>query len=140
VLVAARRPAQAKALVRAQQPTLRTRLVAVALAELAGPQGRDVGLLRDAGVVVNTTPVGMHGEDFLPFAFAATPPDCLFYDLIYTRARTPFLVAARGARRSGTNGLGMLLHQGAVAFEMWTGCPAPLDVMRRALRSAVPPA
>jgi len=82
----------------------------------------------------------MHGEAFLPFAFAATPAACLFYDLVYTQSRTPFLVAATRARRRGTNGLGMLLHQGAVAFQMWTGRVAPLEVMRRALRSAVPQA
>jgi shikimate dehydrogenase len=59
------------------------------------------------------------------------------YDLVYTERVTPFLAAARRARRRGVNGLGMLLHQGAVAFEQWTGVAAPVEVMRRALRSAV---
>jgi shikimate dehydrogenase len=137
VLVAARRSAQASALVAELQPGLRARLRTVSLAELGAARSEAAEELRDAGVVVNTTPVGMHGEPFPSFAFAATPAACLFYDLIYTQARTPFLVAATRARRRGANGLGMLLHQGAVAFEMWTGRAAPVDVMRRALRSAV---
>jgi shikimate dehydrogenase len=137
VLVVARRAAAASALVRELQPGVRARLRTAALADLADARSATAAQLADARVVVNATPVGMHGEPFAAFAFAATPATCLFYDLIYTRARTPFLVAAARARRGGVNGLGMLLHQGAIAFEMWTGRRAPLDVMRRALRSAV---
>jgi shikimate dehydrogenase len=75
----------------------------------------------------------MRGEPFFPFAFDRTPASCFFYDLIYTARRTPFLAAAARRRRRGANGLGMLLHQGAAAFEIWTGVEPPLEVMRRAL-------
>jgi shikimate dehydrogenase len=135
VTVAARRPEQARALVAELQPGLRTRLEAVALPELSpGAAGVTAHLAR-AAVVVNATPVGMKGERFLPLDFAATPPACLFYDLVYTERRTPFLEAAARAKRKGVNGLGMLLHQGAIAFELWTGVAPPLEVMRRALRA-----
>ena len=138
VVVAARRPEQARTLVGELSSGLRARLVVVPLDGLAAAGGPAVAQhLAAADVVVNTTPVGMHGEPFLPFAFAATPAGCLFYDLVYTERVTPFLAAARRARRRGVNGLGMLLHQGAVAFEHWTGVKAPVEVMRRALRSAV---
>jgi len=53
--------------------------------------------------------------------------------MIYRPAETPLLRAARAAGCQTANGLGMLLHQGAKAFEIWTGRAAPLEVMRRAL-------
>lgn len=137
VVIAARRAEQAEALIDAIQPGVRARLVSLPLASLADAGGVAAGHLAAADVVLNTTPVGMKGEPFLPFAFAATRTSCLFYDLVYTERVTPFLAGARRARRRGVNGLGMLLHQGAVAFERWTGVAAPVDVMRRALRSAV---
>jgi shikimate dehydrogenase len=59
------------------------------------------------------------------------------YDMIYRPAETPLLKAAKAAGCKTANGLGMLLHQGAKAFEVWTGKPAPLDVMRRALEQNV---
>jgi len=137
VVIAARRSAQASALVDELQPGLRARLIALPLADLLAPASRGgAAHLAQAGVVVHTTPVGMHDDDVLPLDYAATPASCLFYDLIYTQRQTPFLAAAKRARRGGANGLGMLLHQGAVAFELWTGARAPVDVMRRALRSA----
>jgi len=59
------------------------------------------------------------------------------YDLIYRPAETKLLAAAKAAGCQTANGLGMLLHQGAKAFEIWTGQPAPLAVMRRALEQNV---
>lgn len=138
VVIAARRAEQARALLDELGPGVRARLIAVPLGDFADARDPAVAAhLAAADVVVNSTPVGMHGEPFLPFAFAATPKGCLFYDLVYTERVTPFLAAARRARRRGVNGLGMLLHQGAVAFEQWTAATAPVEVMRRALRSAV---
>lgn len=133
VLVAARRPKQAEALVRDLRRTLRTRLEAVDLAEMRPGASTSEGWLEHVGLVVNTTPVGMKGEPFFPFLFEATPASCFFYDLVYTARRTPFLAAAARLRRPVANGAGMLLHQGAAAFEIWTGVEPPLDVMRRAL-------
>ena len=57
--------------------------------------------------------------------------------MVYRPAETPLLHAARTAGCKTVNGLGMLLHQGAKALEMWTGRTAPLEVMRRALEENV---
>ena len=57
--------------------------------------------------------------------------------MIYRPAATPLLQAAHAAGCRTANGLGMLLHQGAKAFEIWTGQPAPLAVMRQALEQNI---
>jgi shikimate dehydrogenase len=137
VLVAARRPERARALVRELGPGLRARLEAVDLADLRPRSGAAATWLGEAGLVVNATPAGMKEKTFFPFAFEATPASCFFYDLVYTAQRTPFVAAAARAKRSGDGGLGMLLHQGAAAFEIWTGASAPVEVMRGALRRGV---
>lgn len=93
----------------------------------------DETALADVDLVVNTTSLGWHDEKFPPLAYSATPPRCLFNDLIYGRD-TDFLLRARRAGRPTLDGLGMLLHQGAAAFSLWTGQSAPLDVMAGALR------
>jgi shikimate dehydrogenase len=59
------------------------------------------------------------------------------FDMIYRPAETPLLQAAREAGCRTANGLGMLLHQGARALEIWTGRPSPISVMRQALLSTV---
>ncbi len=93
----------------------------------------DAETMAETDLVVNTTSVGWHQEKFPPILRAATPPQCLFYDLIYGE-ETDFLLRARGAGRPTLDGLSMLLHQGAAAFSLWTGQSAPLDVMAGALR------
>jgi shikimate dehydrogenase len=134
VVVAARRPERASALAAELAPRVRAKLSSLPLADLA-PGSADAGdVLGRAGVVVNATSAGMRGDRFPALAASATPRDCLFYDLVYTADRTPFMEVARGARRGAVGGLGMLLHQGALAFELWTGEAAPLEVMRRAIR------
>jgi shikimate dehydrogenase len=92
-------------------------------------------VLGDATVVVNTTPLGLAGGN-LRVRHAASPADCLFVDLVYGVRPTPFLVSAARARRPTLDGAAMLLHQGALAFEAWTGRRAPLPAMRRALEKA----
>ena len=59
------------------------------------------------------------------------------YDMVYRPAETPLLKAAKAAGCRTANGLGMLLYQGAKALEIWTGQPAPVEVMRRALEENV---
>jgi shikimate dehydrogenase len=55
------------------------------------------------------------------------------YDMIYRPAETSLLKAAKAAGCRTSNGLGMLLHQGAKALEIWTGRSAPVELMRQAL-------
>lgn len=132
ITIANRTTAKAQSLVRAYRTLGKTQLEAVALDRLQDPL-----LFKNAALVINCTSVGLHGEPFLPLAFHATPRECLFYDLLYYSEPTSFLRQARAARRSGLDGRRMLLHQGALAFSLWTRQPAPLEVMARALRRAL---
>jgi len=90
-------------------------------------------------LLLNATPLGLKPGD--PSPLEGTPFSLrqarAVYDMVYNPAETPLLKAAKAAGCKTANGLGMLLHQGAKAFEIWTGQPAPLDVMRRALEETV---
>jgi shikimate dehydrogenase len=59
----------------------------------------------------------------------------IFCDLVYNPLETVFLARARAAGAATIDGLGMLVHQGAFAFEKWTGQLAPLEAMRQACLS-----
>jgi shikimate dehydrogenase len=87
-------------------------------------------------LVVNATPLGMHGEPG-PVPANRLNPGQLVVDTVYHPMETPFLAAARARGSRTVNGLGMLVHQAALAFELWTGVAAPLAVMRAAAE-AVP--
>ncbi len=90
-------------------------------------------------LVLNATSLGLRAGDPPPWDAAAFDlrRARAAYDMIYRPAATPFLAAARAAGCRTANGLGMLLHQGARALEIWTERPAPLAAMRRALEAAV---
>jgi len=89
-----------------------------------------------ADLIVNATRLGLRpGDDPLPWD-PGIPfhPRQLVYDLIYSPASwTPFLALAASSGAQVLGGLGMLVHQGARAFELWTGVRAPVEVMRAAL-------
>jgi shikimate dehydrogenase len=88
----------------------------------------------DPGVfalVVNATPLGMQGEPG-PLPADRLNPGQLVVDTVYHPMETPFLAAARARGIRAANGLGMLVHQAALAFELWTGVDAPLAAMRAA--------
>jgi len=86
-----------------------------------------------ADLLINATPVGMRETDPLAIKKEWLSPDLFVYDLIYNPAETKLLKAAKDAGCRTANGLGMLLYQGCLAFEYWTGRKAPVDVMRKAL-------
>jgi shikimate dehydrogenase len=90
-------------------------------------------------LLLNATPLGLKPGDPLPLDEKQFPlrQARAVFDMIYNPAETPLLKAAKAAGCRTANGLGMLLHQGAKAFEIWTGQPAPLDVMRRALEEHI---
>ena len=93
---------------------------------------------RDMDCIINATPLGLHQRDPLPFAKDLVREGHLICDLVYNPPVTPLLKAA-GARGASTlSGMGMLLYQGVIAFEIWTGKKAPLDVMRKALVKQMP--
>jgi shikimate dehydrogenase len=93
----------------------------------------------DADILINATSLGWHaGETPIDQqALASLPPDALVVDLTYRD--TDLLDAARARGLATLDGLGMLVHQGALAFERFTGRPAPLDVMWSAARLARAP-
>ena len=110
---------------------------AAAAAVLAGPAGRAVA--PDAGsyeLVVNATPLGMEATDPPPLPVEGISPGHTVVDLVYAAGMTPLLQAAAAVGATPVDGLCPLLHQASRAFELWIGQPAPLDVMRVALRTA----
>jgi len=90
--------------------------------------------LARARVLVNATSVGLAG-DVSPIPAELLPSDLLVLDLIYNPPKTRLLLDAAAAGCSTQNGELMLLHQGAAAFTLWTGQPAPVELMREKLES-----
>jgi shikimate dehydrogenase len=101
---------------------------------LASDEGAE---LRRAELIVQATPLGGSG-DAPPIDWRAVPPDALAVDLRYTPPVTPFLAAARARGCRTRGGLGMLLFQGALAFEFWTERRAPLQEMADAIGFPLP--
>ncbi len=92
-----------------------------------------------ADLLINATPAGMFPEDQAeppvdPRQLASQP---LVYDLVYNPADTRLLKEASVLGCRVLNGTGMLLYQGALAFELWTGLQAPVEIMRQALNEAL---
>ena len=100
----------------------------------AGPQGRTIDL------IVQCTSLGMRGgpdELRAPEVSDMISPRTLVCDLVYNPVETPLLRLAKEHGAPTLGGLGMLVHQGAAAFAMWTGSEAPIDVMERAALQAL---
>lgn len=89
-------------------------------------------LLGRADLLVNATPVGMGPDDGSPVPAEALHPGLVVSDLIYHPERTQLMEDASAAGARTHNGLGMLVGQAAVAFGIWTGVTAPVEVMQRA--------
>jgi shikimate dehydrogenase len=89
--------------------------------------------IANVDLIVNATPVGLNRGDPSPISARLLAPHLMVYDTIYTAKRTPLIAAAIEAGARAANGLSMLLHQGALAFEIWFQREAPIDVMRKAL-------
>jgi shikimate dehydrogenase len=107
---------------------------AVELADAFG--ARAVGAPEPADLVVNTTAVGLHGDDGLPLQTLAQPR--LACDLVYRDGgETPFAAWAARADARVVDGLEVLVRQGALSFRLWTGLEPPLDVMRAAARGEI---
>lgn len=85
-----------------------------------------------ADLVVNATPVGAPGAEPAHPALPRLGPGVLVVDLLYDPPTTDLQRRAREAGATAVGGLGHLLEQAALSFELWTGTPAPLDVMSAA--------
>lgn len=93
--------------------------------------------IADSDILINATPVGMKRTDPLQINPKSFHAKLAVYDLVYNPAVTKLMSAAKARRLKASNGLGMLLYQGAIAFTLWTKRPAPVDVMRKALIKAM---
>ena len=121
----------------------RTRAHGEAAAALAGAVGR-VGSDADAAtadLVVQATPVGMAGggmdySDELPLDPGALRAGQVIADLVYHPLETPLLRAAKARGARPVTGLGMLVHQAALAVERWTGLGVPVEAMWAAAAAA----
>ncbi|HWL65270.1 MAG TPA: shikimate dehydrogenase, partial [Actinomycetota bacterium] len=86
-------------------------------------------------VIVNATPLGSSGEDAL--GNAALHPSQVVFDLVYEPPTTPLVERAHAAGAGAWGGLGMLVHQAAASFRIWTGQEPPIEIMSAAGLHAV---
>lgn len=101
-----------------------------------------LAVLATCDLLVNSTSVGMVGgpapsDSSAPGPLSAMRRGAVVMDLVYRPAVTPLLRQAATAGLKSLNGLPMLVYQGAAAFDMWTGRPAPVEVMRAAVVAAL---
>jgi shikimate dehydrogenase len=118
-------------------------------AEVAPPMVRPLPLTHEvlievahtAQLLVNATPVGMwpHVDHSVWPEGVALPPHLTVFDVVYNPLETRLIRQARASGARAIEGLGMLVHQGALAFEMWTGKQAPVRVMHAACTRAMGP-
>lgn len=92
--------------------------------------------LRDIDLIVNCTSQGLKESEPPVLTADVLHKNLLVYDTIYRPSPTKFLSEAMKAGAKTSNGLSMLLHQGALAFEIWTGHAAPVEVMWEKLKAA----
>ena len=111
------------------------RAAAVA-AELGGRPVADP-VAADYALLVNTTSVGLHGEDpfaLLPLAAAELHPGQVVFDIVYGPQPSALLAAAEAAGATTVDGLEMLVQQGAISLRIWTGEEPSLEAMRTGAR------
>jgi shikimate dehydrogenase len=89
--------------------------------------------LADIDLIVNATPLGMNPSDPTPVPTRLLAPHHILFDCVYGPAKTALIRAAEEAGGRGTNGLSMLLYQGALSFSIWFNRDAPISAMRAAL-------
>lgn len=107
-----------------------------------GAAGREDASLPDAfaqaDLLVNCTSVGMHDDHFVPpLPLASLPPHAVVADVVYRPAgETPLIRSARALGLCAHGGLGMLVHQAALAEAAWTGVLPPVEILFEAARAA----
>jgi shikimate dehydrogenase len=121
--------ARARVFSRSQE---RTRRLCQRFARVAVPVTSAEEAARDAQLVVNATPLGL-ADDAMPIDPARLNPGAAVLDLVYRRGGTPWVRAAARAGLRAADGTGVLLEQGALAFERWFGVQPDREAMRAAL-------
>ncbi|HWO16528.1 MAG TPA: shikimate dehydrogenase [Solirubrobacterales bacterium] len=115
----------------------RTQLRTRHLCEELGGRPVDAPAQADYELIVNSTAVGLGGEDVfeeLPLSAQGFVPGQVVVDMVYGDKRAKLLTAAESAGAAVVDGIEVLVQQGALSLEIWTGCEPPLDVMRTAAR------
>lgn len=95
------------------------------------------GYCHESECLINATPLGLKKADPLPLNKSCISKSHLVCDLVYNPPATALLAVAKRNGAKTLRGLGMLLYQGVVAFEIWTGKKAPVEVMKKALSTQV---
>jgi shikimate dehydrogenase len=96
--------------------------------------------IANCDLLINCTPMGMkHSQDEhrSPVKAHIIPDGVLVYDVVYNPPETPLLKEARQAGARTLGGLSMLVYQGAISFELWTGKQAPVDLMFKVAQNAL---
>ena len=93
----------------------------------------------DAGLLVNATSIGLYPDvDAMPpVDLSAAQPELLVCDAVFNPPETRLLAAARRRGLAVLDGLSMLVYQGVIGFQLWTGQDPPVEVMKQALREAL---
>jgi len=111
----------------------RARLLCERFSTIAQPID-DIGVAAGADLVVNATSVGLHDGDVFPLDPALVAPSSAVIDIVYRPGETAWVRAVRAKGLRACDGIGMLVEQGALAFERWFGFAPNRSVMWRAIR------
>lgn len=93
--------------------------------------------LESADILINATAAGLMGKGELDVPLERLPKGAIVSDIVYSPLETAFLKKAKALGLRTHSGIGMLVHQGAASFELWTGHPAPVGVMKAAVLDAL---
>ena len=88
--------------------------------------------IEEANLFVNTTVMGMSEVELPPVPLEHLPPRAVISDIVYSPINTPIIKEAEAMGFTVHRGIGMLVYQGAIGFELWTGKAAPVSVMKTA--------
>ncbi len=133
VVIANRSPLKARALVR----DLKAGFPSCTASRVRWNKKGLKSAIEEAEIVINATPVGMRPEGSSRIPDLRLTPRHWVFDLVYGPIETDLIRKAREAGAHATSGMGMLIHQGALSFQIWTGHPPPIEVMREAMESEI---
>ncbi len=89
--------------------------------------------IQKSGLIINTTRIGLNQTRFENFPWNSTQPKTLISDIVYNPLITPFLKEAKKRKLPIHTGEGMLVYQGALAFQLWTGTFPNIDLMKKVM-------
>jgi shikimate dehydrogenase len=87
--------------------------------------------LEETDILINTTSLGLHGTDSFPLDIPRLLPQTIIYDIVYSPQGTPLQKMAQEHGLPFIDGLGMLIHQAARAFQIWTGKEMPVELVKK---------